>query len=316
MLGRIIGSVGRADEALAAFRTADSLDALGSHWEPTSTLWTHEGQFARADSLLRNEIAHGRDAVNAHWFLCISLRYQGRFAEALGEARAFRRSASGLDKVTIDAADPASMLEAQVLRELGRYREAAALFDSVSHFSVTGAESSAVQSSRVWSLTHEAGALAAMGDTSRLSALADTIEAYGARSNLGRDNRLHHHVRGLILVARGDDAGAVTEFRRAVFSPTLGYTRTNVEMSKALIRLGHNSEAVAILEPALRGSLEAANLYATYPEIKLLLAKAYAGAHQPDRADRELDWVRRAWGKADAGVRAQLQDAERAVAKR
>ena len=313
MLGRIAGSVGRPAEALAAFRTSDSLDALGSHWEPVSTVWTHEGDFARADQLLRAELAKGEDPTNAHWFLAISLRYQGRFAEALAEARAARRGWSGLDPLTRDAVSPAAQLEAQVLRELGRYRESAALFDSISHFTVVGADSSAVQSGRVWSLTHEAAALAVAGDSGRLSALADTIEAYGARSNLARDNRLHHHVRGLLLVARGNDSGAVEEFRRAIFSKPLGYTRTNVEMAKALIRLRRYGDAIAILEPALRGSLEAANLYVTYPEIKLLLAEAYEGAGQSDRATAELEWVRRAYEKADGVAKPQLAETERRV---
>jgi tetratricopeptide (TPR) repeat protein len=314
VLGGILTSMNRTDEATRAFRTADSLDVLASLWEPMATLWTREGDFARADALLRGEIAKGGEATNAHWFLAISLRYQGRLAEALGESRAFRRGA-GVDRVPAGAADPAALQEAQVLRELGRYREAAALFDSISRFSVVGADSSAVESSRAWSLTHEAGALAAAGDTSRLAALADTIEVYGAKSNQGRDNRLHHHVRGLLRAARADDSTAVTEFRHAIFSVPLGYTRTNVEMAKALIRLGRYGEAVVILEPALRGSLEASNLYATHPEIRLLLAEAYAGSGQRELANRELAWVRRAWQRADAVVRPQLDAAERAVAR-
>ena len=314
VLGGILTAMNRIDEASVELRTADSLDALGSLWEPMATLWTRQGEFTRADELLRSEIAKGGDATNAHWFLAISLRYQGRLADALGEARAFRRGAR-LDRVPPGAADPASLQEAQVLRELGRFREAAALFDSVSRFSVIGADSTAVESSRAWSLAHEAGALAAAGDTSRLAALADTIELVGAKSNLGRDNRLHHHVRGLLLAARGDDSTAVTEFRHAIYSFPFGYTRTNVELGKALIRLGRYADAVAVLEPALRGSLEAANLYATHPEIRLLIAEAYAGAGQRDRANGELDWVRRAWEHADASVRPQLAAAVRAVAR-
>jgi DNA-binding SARP family transcriptional activator/tetratricopeptide (TPR) repeat protein len=314
VLGGILISMNRMDAATVEFRTADSLDVLGSSWEPMATLRTREGDFARADEMLRTEIAKGSDATEAHWFLAISLRYQGRLAEALGEARAFRRGAR-LDRVPPGAADPAALHEAQVLREMGRFREAAALFDSISRFTVVGTDSSAVESSRAWSLSHEAGALAAAGDTSRLASLADTIEVYGAKSNLGRDNRLHHHVRGLLLAARGDDSTAVTEFRHAIFSVPLGYTRTNVEMARALMRLGRYGEAVAILEPALRGSLEAANLYATHPEIRLLLAVAYAGSGQPDRANKELDWVRRAWQRADATLRPQLDAADRAVAR-
>jgi DNA-binding SARP family transcriptional activator/tetratricopeptide (TPR) repeat protein len=314
VLGGILTAMNRFDDASVEFRTADSLDVLGSLWEPMATLWTREGDFTRADQLLRSEIEKGGDATDAHWFLAISLRYQGRLTEALGEARAFRQGAH-LDRVPPGAADPASLHEAQVLRELGRYREAAALFDSVSRFSVIGSDSTAVESSRAWSLTHEASALAAAGDTSRLTALADTIETVGAKSNLGRDNRLHHHVRGLLLVARGDDSTAVTEFRHAIFSIPLGYTRTNVEMGKALMRLGRYADAVAVLEPALRGSLEAANLYATHPEIRLLLAEAYAGAGHRDRANAELEWVRRAYQRADASVRPQLDAATRAVAR-
>ena len=201
-----------------------------------------------------------------------------------------------------------------MLRELGRYRESAALFDSVSRFHVAGAEPSAVYSGRAWSLTHEAGAFAAVGDSASLAVLADSIEAAGATSNLARDQRLHHHVRGLLLATRGQDSSAVVEFRRAVFSTTLGYTRTNVEMAKSLIRLGRNSEAIAVLESALRGSLEAANLYVTHSEIRLLLAEAYARASQRDRATRELDWVRRAWSSADPALRLRLDSVARVVA--
>jgi hypothetical protein len=46
------------------------------------------------------------------------------------------------------------------------------------------------------------------------------------------------------------------------------YTRTNVEMAKSLLELGRYGDAIAILEPALRGSLEASNLYVTHTEIR------------------------------------------------
>lgn len=321
VLGRILTVVSRDDEAIAAYRLSDSLDVLGSVWEPMVSLWTREGDFARADDRLRREIAKGpgdgdAGAVNvneARWFLAISLRYQGRLEEALGETKAFRRGGGGAEHIPPGAAELAALQEAQVLRELGRYRESAALFDSISRFTVAGADSAAIQSGRVWSLTHEAGALAAGGDTAGLDALADTIEAYGSGSNLARDSRIHHHVRGLLFAARGADSLAVTEFRRAVFSVTAGYTRTNVEMAKALLRLGRYAEAISILEPATRGSLEASNLYVTYPEIRLLLAQAYAGAGERARADRELEWVRRAWVRADPLVRPQLDLAAHAV---
>jgi hypothetical protein len=82
-------------------------------------------------------------------------------------------------------------------------------------------------------------------------------------------------------------------------------------MAKALMRLGRYAEAAQVLEAALRGSLEAANLYVTHSEIRLLLADAYRGADQRDRANQQLDWVRHAWEKADPPVRAQLDAAMR-----
>jgi DNA-binding SARP family transcriptional activator len=312
-LGRILAAVGRVEEAREAYRTAATLNPAEAHWEPISTLWVRTGQFAKADELLRAEIGKGGPQPEPHWFLAISLRYQGRLQEALGEARAYRRGLAGVDHVAPDAAEPAALLEAQVLRELGRYRESAALFDSISRFRVAGADSSAPESGRVWSLTHRAGALAAAGDTGRLELLADTIETLGAGSNLARDQRLHHHVRGLLLAARGDDSTAVKEFRRGIFSTTFGYTRTNVDMGKSLIRLDRYAEAVAVLQAALRGSLEAANLYATHSEIRLVLAEAHARAGDRDRAAQELAWVQRAWRAADPQLRVQLDAAGRLV---
>jgi hypothetical protein len=87
-------------------------------------------------------------------------------------------------------------------------------------------------------------------------------------------------------------------------------------MARALLRLGRYADAIAVLEPALRGSTEAANLYATHPEVRLQLAQAYAGAGKFDRANAELEWVRRAWVKADPVVRPQLDSAARVVASR
>jgi DNA-binding SARP family transcriptional activator len=313
-LGRTLSTVGRSDEAVAEYRKAEAIDSTRPLFEPRASLWIRTGQFARADSLLRSEIANGSGPQpEPHWFLGISLRNQGKFSEALGDARAYRRGYAGVERAEPDAAEPSSLMEAQVYRELGRYREAAALFDSVARFKVIGAEPSGVASSRVWSLTHRAGALAAGGDTSRLTALADTIEATGALSNLARDQRLHHHVRGLLFAARGNDSAAVAEFRRAIWSTTFGYTRTNVEMAKSLLRLGRYGDGIAILEPALRGSLEASNLYVTHSEIRLLLAEAYARAGQRDRAAVEMAWVQRAWANADPPVRARLAAAQAAT---
>jgi DNA-binding SARP family transcriptional activator/tetratricopeptide (TPR) repeat protein len=312
-LGRILSGIGRTDEAAAQFRKAVALSPVPHSWEPLSTLLIRTGQFDKADTLLRAEVARAVSGAEPHWFRAISLRYQGRPTEALGEVRAYRRANTGIERATPGAADPSALQEAQVLRELERYRESAALFDSISRFRVEGADASSSGSSRAWALTHAAGALAAAGDSSRLASLADSIESAGSTSNLARDQRLHHHVRGLLFVARGNDSAAVAEFRRAIFSTTLGYTRTNVEMANALIRLGRYSQAIAILEPALRGSLEAANLYATHTEIRLRLAEAYARSGQPALARRELEWAEKALSRSEPAFKQRLAEVSRVV---
>jgi hypothetical protein len=77
----------------------------------------------------------------------------------------------------------------------------------------------------------------------------------------------------LLYAARGQESLALGEFRRAIYSVTFGYTRTNMEMAKIHLRRGKPGEAIALLEPALRGSLEGSNLYAPRIQIHALLAR-------------------------------------------
>src|SRR4029078_6714194 len=90
--------------------------------------------------------------------------------------------------------------------------------------------------SRPWSMTHAATAFAAAGDTAGLALRADSVMALGTLSASGRDHRLHHHVRGLLVAVRSDDEAAITEFRRAIFSWNMSYTRINIALAAALMR--------------------------------------------------------------------------------
>jgi predicted Zn-dependent protease len=147
---------------------------------------------------------------------------------------------------------------------------------------------------------------AAAGDTAMLAQLIEPMREIGERSGYGRDRRLHHYARGLLLKARGRREEAVAEFRAAMFSPNLGYTRVNLELGRLYLDLGRPYDAIAVLSPALRGSLEASNLYVTHTEVHALLARAFAATGASDSAAVHDAYVARALAHSDPGVRARF----------
>jgi DNA-binding SARP family transcriptional activator len=286
----------RLDQALTATQTAASLRSgdLADAILPT-TIATRGARFAEADRRLRRLTTDSSPTVRreAYWNLSISLRYQGRLEESLREARRFRRG--GGPGNPIGGAIP----EAQVLLEMGRTRQAGALFDSIAAVAPLPYSAARAARNRTWYLTHAATARAAGGDTVGLDALADSIESVGEQSNYGRDHLLHHHVRGLSLVAQGRLAEAAEEFRRANFSWTGGFSRNNLELARAFLRLGRPAEAVPPLQAALHGPEEASGLYCTFTELHEALGRAFDAAGQPDSAVAHYRWVLAAWAHAD-----------------
>jgi tetratricopeptide (TPR) repeat protein len=198
-----------------------------------------------------------------------------------------------------------------MLLETGRADAAAALFDTVYHSIADVGRPSRSASDRAWVLTLRASALAAAGDTALLAPLADTIQALGAQSGYGRDPLLHHHIRGLLLVARGDPAGAEHEFRAAIFSPTAGYTRTNLELARVLIELDRPAEAVPLLQAALRAPLDGPELYVTRTEIHRMLALAFHAAGAGDSAKKHYRIALDAWDHADPILQPQVEELRR-----
>lgn len=281
---------GGTDET--AYRKALELDRADADYaaEWIADLRIRHADFAAADEVLRArmQVAPARGEERALWTLVTSLRNQERWDEALALARRFRE----LNPEALHGTAPVNaVLEAQVLMESGRPRAAAALFDSISRYAPPFG---GVASHRIWQLTHRADALFLAGDTAELGAIADTIRAIAPLSGHGRDPRLEHHVRGLLLTARGNHADAVDSFCRAIYSRNLGYTRTNLALSRSLLKLGRSDEAVAVLQPALRGSIEVNNLYVTRTELHRALAEAWRAAGRPDSAAAHEAWVRRA----------------------
>jgi tetratricopeptide (TPR) repeat protein len=229
------------------------------------------------------------------WLLMFSLRNQGRLREA--------------ERLAMDGQLPNSSLRVDyhdglsrgiVAYERGQYGEAARRFLDIVAGDRRGTGAAGFKSRLIsFHLTLAATALAAAGDTARVRALADSVEQIGANSSFGRDLQLHYFLRGLLLARQNRHAEAVDQFRRSMFSLTEGYTRTNLELAKSLMALRRYVEAVAILQPVLRGTVDGGATSATHTEVRELLARAYEGAGMRDSAALQYAIVERNWRRAD-----------------
>jgi tetratricopeptide (TPR) repeat protein len=283
---------GRGNEALGTWQVLyDSIEpdprSLGLR---RAWLAIRDGNLTLAEDQLRALLQEGPTTARPDytWWLAITLRNQGHLRE-------------GLD---LDL-DP--RMRGLLLLDARRCGEAAAIFqeqaESAAHANPLSPRLLA------WSLTHVATALAAAGDTTRLPALADSVERIGALSLYGRDPLLHHYIRGLLWLARGDTARAAEAFRSAIWSWTDGYTRANYELSRAWLALRRPRDAIYPLQAALRGDLQSSNLYVTRTELHELLARAFEQTGQRDSAAVHYELVARAWDHGDGAFAARGQAA-------
>lgn len=304
-LANVYYFAGHFQEALAANQTVVALAPHVSQVPFRMWLRLRSGDYATADQYFREQIREGDPgtrAANLEW-LTNSLRIQGRLGEAMETAALLRRAhgpneAGEPDKLPAGSAPYSALWEAQVNFELGRYRPAAALFDSISR-SGGGETPSRKARHRAWTQTLRAEALATAGDTLLLESIADSVEAWGQQSGYGRDRRLHHHVRGLLMAARGRFTEAEDEFRAAIFSPVNGYTRTNTELAQVLLQLKRPLDAAALAESAARGPFDGPNTYVTRADLFELAGRAYDAAGQRDSALVCFRRVAQAWQHAD-----------------
>lgn len=296
-LAHVQNTLARYDDALASHQAAARLGATSEAWRPD--FWLRTGNFVMADQQWRARLLSGsEDDYNAGLDHAVgSLRIQGRTGEALEAALRLREVAAtpveGLSR---------AYHHAMVLYELGRFREAAALFDSISVIPVADSRATFGRQ-RAWSLSHSATAYAAAGDTARLRALEDTVRSEGAQSGYARDQRLFHYVRGLRLRAAGDDEGAARALRTSIYSPIEGNIRASYELARTLVDLDRPAEAIAVLTRALGGPIGSTGTYINRSEIVLLLGQAHELAGQPDSARVHYAWVARAWRSADEPYR-------------
>jgi len=304
-LANVYYFAGRFQEALAANQTVVALAPHVNQVPFRMWLRLRSGDYATADQYFREQVQEGDPATraaNLEW-LTNSLRIQGRLVEAL-ETAALLRRAHGLNEagepehLPAGSAPYSALWEAQVNFELGRYRQAAALFDSISK-SGGGETPSRKARHRAWTQTLRAEALATAGDTVLLDRIADSVQVWGQQSGYGRDRRLHHHVRGLLLAARGRFTEAEAEFRAAIFSPVNGYSRTNTELAQVLLQLKRPLDAAALAESALRGPFDGPNTYVTRADLFELAGRAYDAAGKRDSALACFHRVAEAWQHAD-----------------
>jgi tetratricopeptide (TPR) repeat protein len=301
-LALVAARLGDSASAYAYFRRMSSTGGDNRHLKLRLdiTLGAYDGMEPTVRELLASPWEHerglGADA------LLLTLRNEGRLRDAMkfhrtGKLQGYPAIQRGRNDID----------EAILALERGDPRTAAAAFHTLARQNVSQWSAGYQARVRTWNATLEGMALGAAGDTLGVRLLADSVEKWGLRSAYGRDRKAHHYLRGLALVAAHRDADAVPEFTAAIHSRTLGFTRVNYDLARALLRLGRPREAVAILQAALRGEVDASNLYITRTELHELLAQAFDAAGQTDSAAVHYRAVAKAWRRADPEFHARRE---------
>ena len=291
---------GRRADAEAAMARVAKL-SLVKEIDFTSVLDRDLIRSGRSDELEIRLVSELRDAAphergQRPWLLAFALRNQGRLRAVLDLATAgtLPENAGQL------AGHHDVVTRAIVALERGQPREAARLFLALADGYRTRTMGIGSRSRGLsWHLTLAGTALAAAGDSAALRPLADSVERVGASSSFGRDHNLHFFLRGLLLQLQNRHADAVDAFRRSIFSTSDGYTRINLELARSLNVLGRHTEAIPILQAALRGGVDGSNTYVTHTELHEALAQTFDAAGQRDSAAVHYTAVEKAWRRAD-----------------
>ena len=300
---------GRDSQAVAAYYRHRELSLVGSMPAIDARFDLVFERFDEVEKDVRQlwASANPEDVEYARWLVTIALRNQGRLAEARRLARTgllpgLPAPATRLVREEVnESAIALSMGDPRIMATVHERALNLVRVDTLPRFPSLKARQLA------WYGALLGTALAAMNDTASVQRLADSVQHWGERSAYGRDRKLHHFLRGLVHAAAGRDDDAIREYRAAIHSWTLGYTRVNYELARVLMRRGRPREAVAALQPALRGEIDGANLWITRTELHELLAQAFDQAGQRDSASVHFRAVERAWERADPALHARRE---------
>jgi DNA-binding SARP family transcriptional activator/tetratricopeptide (TPR) repeat protein len=271
------------------------------------------GDYERADRELIADLASPEVAVreDAWWLLLLSLRDQGRLREADTLIHRWR-----VPNTTIDVPGGRRPAVDVALLGLERGRPEVSIRAHRENIAALARWEPSANRARnlAWQLALAGTAHAAAGDTAVVRRLADSLEAIGSASLFGgRDARLHHMLRGLVLQREGRHAEAVDAFRRSLYSVSDGYTRTNLMMARSLLALRRPAEAIAILRPAIRGGVDGSNTYVSRTELHEAMAEAFEQAGRRDSAVVHWRAVESAWRRADPGFAERYRRARAAA---
>lgn len=266
----------------------------------------HMRDFASADREIATLLAHPDIRARAFaWDTKIALeRERGTLRRALQSHEDAMRDNPGMTYL--------HLVRGNTLGKLGRYDEAASVYERATHVTPLEPEVAPAHSARAFAWHHAllADAIAPDADPQRLDAIADTLVKIAPRSYYGRDWRLGDHVRGLAQMRRQEYEQAAASFRRAIWIP-VGWTRTNAELAKAEMMLGRPTRAIEALRPAYASPLDAMGRYLTRTELDFLMALAFRQAGEPDSALVYAERVRIAWKDADPEVKRLLAELDR-----
>ena len=294
-MATVLDITGHPDAAIEARRRATPFNESDEDFAVGVRI--REGDFMAADRAARAVIAEG-SSLESSWhgflMLSISLHHQARWRELLAE-NAARFAALSPGERAGRRGSRLRMSDALALLDAGHPVESGRILDSmIQHFDPalpTGVRDRDL----TMLLALRAEAALAAGDTAMVARAADSASAAAIRAAKAREMGFATHAQALAALARLDTATAIATFERAIYSPTLGYTRTNHHLARLYLARGEPRRAVGPLQAALRGEIG----LVSFTRLHQALASAWDDLGAADSAEVHRRWVASALRYAD-----------------